>query len=51
VYDQSGRQVLQGTEAGEIEQFGFNVAGLAEGFYILRVLNGREVMTERFQKR
>jgi len=51
VYDQSGRLVLQGTEASEVEQFGFNVAGLAEGFYILRVGNGREVMTERFQKR
>ena len=51
VYDQGGRLVLQGTEAGEIEQFGFNVGALAEGFYILQVTNGREVMTERFQKR
>lgn len=51
VYDQGGRMVLQGTAASEIEQFGFNVGALAEGFYILQVTNGREVMTERFQKR
>jgi len=51
VYDQGGRMVLQGTAGSEIEQFGFNVGALAEGFYILQVTNGREVMTERFQKR
>jgi hypothetical protein len=51
VYDQGGRMVLQGTAASEVEQFGFNVGALAEGFYILRVSNGREVMVERFQKR
>jgi len=51
VFDQSGRLVLEGTADAEAAYFGFNVAGLAEGVYVLRVANGREVMSERFQKR
>ncbi len=51
VYDQSGRQVLSGSGEAEAEQFGFNVATLTDGFYVLKVVKGREVMSERFQKK
>lgn len=51
VYDQSSRLLLSGSEDAETDSFGFNVSTLVDGFYVLQVTAGREVMSERFQKK
>lgn len=49
IYDNAGRQVLTSGLTGK--KTAVNVAGLATGLYILKLSNGREIITKKFLKR
>jgi hypothetical protein len=50
VYDMAGRLLQSGTVEAETATFNIHVASLATGTYLLRIVNGQDVIVRQFQK-
>ncbi len=50
VFDFAGRLLQAGTLAAEASSFNLDVANLAQGTYVLRLISGQQVHAKQFQK-
>lgn len=50
VYDFAGRLLQSGTLQSESTNFEISTTTLAEGTYVLRLVNGQQIITQQFQK-
>ncbi len=50
VYDFAGRLLQSGTLEAESTNFEISTTTLAEGTYVLRLVNGQQIITQQFQK-